>query len=147
MKIFLLILIFSKISCQEDKFLKLVLASSASGVLAGGFYGSTVLLDESGNYSLSKIKSLSDSQKYYLKKTLVAAGSFGLSKALGFSNEGAMVIAGSGVFSDLIASKIKFWKNNDINISACASSLTAGLISTGALYKSLGADSLESVSK
>lgn len=141
MKIILLILIFAKISCQEDKAVKFLLASSASGVLAGGIYGSMVLLDESTNYSISKIKLLSEAQKFYLKKSLVLAGTFGISKALGFSNEGAAVIAGSSIVANLLTAQIKNLKNSSYNIEAYASAATAGLIATGSLYSSLSQNS------
>jgi hypothetical protein len=141
MKIILLILIFAKTSCQEDKLVKFILAGSASGVLAGCIYGSTILIDESASYTFSKIKLLSESQKNYLQKSLVLAGTFGLSKALGFSNEGATVIAGSGLVANLIASKLKHLKNKHYNIEAYASAATAGLITTGSIYESLSSKS------
>ena len=137
MKIILLILILAKISCQEDKAVKLMLASSAPGILAGGFYGSLVLLDESANYTVSTIKLLSESQKFYLKKSLVLAGTFGLSRAFGFSNEGAAMIAGSSVVANLIAARIENFKNSSNNIETYASAATAGLISTATCYKLL----------
>jgi hypothetical protein len=137
MKIILLILILAKISCQEDKAVKLMLASSASGILAGGFYGSLFLLDESTNYGISKIKLLSESQKLFLKKSLVLAGTFGLSRAFGFSNEGAAVITGSSVVANLIGARIESLKNGNHNFEAYASAATAGLISTATCYKLL----------
>jgi hypothetical protein len=137
MKIILIFLIFAKTSCQEDNVVKFILSSSTGGVLAGGIYGSTVLLDESANYAVSKIKSLSDAQKFYLKKSLVLAGTFGISKALGFSNEGAAVITGSSAITTLIASRIKKLKDGSYNIESYASAATAGLITTGSCYQSL----------
>lgn len=137
MKIVLLILIFLQIDCQEDKFVKLVLSTSASGILAGGVYGSIVLLDETTNFGVSKIKSLNDVQKYCLKKSLIAAGSYGLSKSLGFSNEGAMTIAGSSIISELITSKFKSINTNNYNVGAYSSALAAGIISSVALYRLL----------
>ena len=141
MKIILLILILAKTSCQEDKVIKFMLASSTAGVLAGGIYGSTILLDESVNYTVSKIKSLNDVQKFYLKKGLILAGTFGISKALGFSHEGATVIAGSSAIVNLITSQIKNIKNSSNNIEAYASSATAGLIATASFYKSMSNNS------
>jgi hypothetical protein len=147
MKIILLFLILAKISCQEDKAVKFMLASSASGVLAGGVYGSIVLLDESTNYALSKIKSLNETQKFYLKKSLILAGTFGISKALGFSNEGAAVITGSSVIANLIASRIKKLKDDNYNIEAYASSATAGLIATASFYKLMNNNSAQLIPK
>jgi hypothetical protein len=141
MKIILLILIFAKTSCQEDKVVKFILASSTGGILAGGIYGSIVLLDESANYTVSKIKLLSDAQKFYLKKSLIAAGTFGLSKVLGFSNEGAAGIATTGVLANLIVSRLKNLKSKDCNVEAYASAATAGLITTGSIYGSLSSNS------
>jgi hypothetical protein len=137
MKIIVLILIFAKISCQEDKAVKLILASSASGVLAGGIYGSIVLLEESANYAVSKIKLSTETQKNYLKKSLVLAGTYGISRALGFTNEGAALIAGTSVVANLIAAQIKNLKNNNYNIEASACAATAGLITTGSIYVTL----------
>lgn len=138
MKIILLILILAKTSCQEDKAVKIILASSASRVLAGGIYDSIILLDESADYSMSKIKSINDVQKFYLKKGLILAGTFGISKALGFSNESAAVITGSSIVASIISSRIKKLKNCNYNLDAFASATIAGLILTRSYYKSLG---------